>query len=443
MTLVDRLAEALGPAGLAPQEQLADYAVDGRVPEAVVFPSTVEDVSRIIELASEEDLAITPWGGGTQMGLGNPPRRLNIVLGMARVNQVVEYSAPDFTVAVGAGYTLASVQEYLAREGQQMPLDAPLPDRATIGGILAANTTGPRRFLYNLPRDWLLGIKVAQADGTVTRSGGRVMKNATGFDLNKLYIGSLGTLGVVVEATFRLLPLPRAEEALVATYDDAYAALGAAQRVASQNFTAQSVEVVSGEARRAMPSGLRGADAGAVLLVSLSGWPGAVARMVDESNKLLSEAKGVEGVSGRECAALCQAVTDLGWDSADKPYASLKVSLLPSRLSEALAALDSVPRQGFRLGMVVGPGYGGLRLLLWADGEPTHLAKEARSYIASAQREVGRLGGHLVVERCPAAVKEGLDVWGEVPGGADVMRRIKAELDPKGMFNPGRFVEGI
>jgi len=443
MSLTEQLAEALGPDALVPQEQVDGYAVDGLVPEAVVSPGTVEELGCTIGLASREGLSVTPWGGGTQMALGNPPSRVDMVVRTAGLDRVVEHSVPDFTLSVGAGATLASVQDYLAKEGQQLFLDAPLPRKATLGGILAANTATPRRLLYRASRDWVLGLKVVQADGAITAFGGQTMKNVSGFDLTKLYIGSLGTLGIIVGATFRLLPVPRVEEMLVASYGSLQAAFKAARSVASQSFTPQCVEVLTGAALRAIPEDARRTGAQAALLVSLAGWPGAVTRMMDESARLLSDALIVERASGGESAALWRSVTDLGWGDGVAPYISMKASLPLSRLGETVVALESLPLDGLSRGMVIGAGYGGVRCLLWGEAEVPGRAEKARKYAASARGEVSRLGGYLVVERCSPEVKQGLDVWGGVPGGVEVMRRIKKELDPKGVFNPGRFVEGI
>ena len=438
MTLNERLKEIVGAEALLPEEQMAQYAVDGYTPQAVVVPDDVEELSRVVAFAAQEKLSVTPWGGGTRMAQGNPPTRVDIIVKTTSINKVTEHSESDFTLGIGAGATLTSVRDYLAQKGQYLPLDAPLPDEATIGGILATNTTTPRQLLYNLPRDFVLGMKVVQPDGTVTAFGGRVMKNVSGYDIGKLYIGSWGTLGIIVEATLRLLPMPKAEETLVASYGTVGDALKAGQAAVTLNFTPQSVEVVTGEALNVLPAGIVKNDAQAALLVSVSGWPGAVARMTDEFSKLLSGAQGLERMT--DDSALWRAVTDLGWVKEGGPYISLRASMLPSKLEEAIAALDALAVNGSRSGMVVGPGYGGLRSLVW-DGADS--PDSAREYTVAVRSEIDKLGGDLFVESCPLEIKESIDAWGEVPGGLGVMKRVKAELDPDGICNPGRFVEDI
>ena len=443
MTLKEKFKEVVGAEALLPEEQLVQYAVDGHVPKAVVSPTTIDDLSKAIAFAAKEKLSVTPWGGGTRMSQGNSPTRVDIVVKTTGINQVTEHSEFDFTLGIGAGARLSSVRDYLSEKDQYLPLDAPLPDRATIGGVLATNTTTPRQLLYNLPRDFLLGLKVVQADGTVTGFGGRVMKNVSGYDVGKLYVGSWGTLGIIVEATLRLLPSPKAEETLIASYGSVGDALKAAKTAVGQSFTPESVEVVTGEALKVLPAGIAKDSVQAALLVSITGWPGAVKRMTDELTKLLSDARSLERVSVEDARALWRSVTDLGWVKNGGPYISLRASMLPSRLEDATDALATLPLHGFSSGMMIGPGYGGIRFLLWADADSSNKAEKARDCAMLTRREIGKLGGYVFVESCPLEAKEGLDAWGGVPGGLEVMRRVKTELDPNGIFNPGRFVEDI
>ena len=196
----------------------APYAVDGVIPTVVVSPGTVEEVSAVLAACSKADAAVVPWGGGAHMGLGGVPKKVDVVLALGRMNQVIDHEPGDMTSTVQAGMTLSHFQSHLGRHGQFLSLDPPGGSRATIGGILAANASGPRRLRYGTARDLLIGLRVVHADGTVTKGGAKVVKNVTGYDMNKLYVGSLGTLGVIVEATFRLYPIPPVERTWVASF---------------------------------------------------------------------------------------------------------------------------------------------------------------------------------------------------------------------------------
>ncbi|HEV3462352.1 MAG TPA: FAD-binding oxidoreductase, partial [Actinomycetota bacterium] len=185
------------------------YAVDGVEARFLARPGSVEEASQVLRAAAADGLAGAFMGGGSKLGLGNPPERLDLVVETRGLDQVLEHAAGDLVVKAQAGVRLADLQAALAPAGQWLALDPPEP-RATLGGVVAANASGPRRLRYGTVRDLIIGITVVLADGTVARAGGKVVKNVAGYDLAKLFCGSLGTLGLVAEATFRLHPLPAA-----------------------------------------------------------------------------------------------------------------------------------------------------------------------------------------------------------------------------------------
>ncbi len=184
-------------------------AIDGVRPRFVVEPGSVEEVSALLRLAHRAGLAVAPRGGGTKLGWGATPRRLDLILSTARLNHVLEHAAGDLVLRAEAGVTLEALQAAVGKAGQRLALDPPGAG-ATLGGIVAANPSGPLRLRYGTVRDLLIGVTVVLADGTVAKAGGKVVKNVAGYDLCKLFTGSLGTLGVVVETIWRLHPLPAA-----------------------------------------------------------------------------------------------------------------------------------------------------------------------------------------------------------------------------------------
>jgi glycolate oxidase FAD binding subunit len=187
---------------------LAAHGVDGQTPALVCFPSEAEQVGSILRISAEAGAAVVPWGGGTSMRLGNIPRRVDVVIALKNMTALIEHDDANLTATVQAGMRVASFQEILGRRRQFLPLDPPHPERATIGGIVAANVNGPRRTMYGGVRDLVVGMKMVLATGERIKTGGKVVKNVAGYDLGKLFIGSLGTLGIVTETTFRMAPLP-------------------------------------------------------------------------------------------------------------------------------------------------------------------------------------------------------------------------------------------
>src|SRR5919202_2840773 len=190
------------------REATPDDAVDGVEPAFVAEPGSIEETSELLSLVGEEGLAVARGGGGTKDSLGNPPRELDLILSTARMNEIVEHVPGDQVVRVQAGMRLQDLQERLAGSDQMLGIDTP-EEGATIGGVVAANSSGPRRHRYGTIRDLIIGITVVLSDGTVAKAGGKVVKNVAGYDLPKLFTGSLGTLGIIAEVTFRLHPLPQ------------------------------------------------------------------------------------------------------------------------------------------------------------------------------------------------------------------------------------------
>ncbi|MDE0207896.1 MAG: FAD-binding oxidoreductase, partial [Candidatus Tectomicrobia bacterium] len=216
MSTLDGLATALQ--SVVDQKQIltdaaaAPYAVDDVAPGLVAFPEDEEQLSDVLRLAGEHDATVFPRGGGSHLPLGAAPERVDVVLSLERLRRQLAYEPGDMTTTVQAGMPLGELQDVLKAEGQFVALDPPATAATTIGGVIAVNASGPRRLLYGTARDVVLGLGVAGADGTRSKAGGRVVKNVTGYDLTKLYIGSLGTLAVVHELTFKVHPLPPGEE---------------------------------------------------------------------------------------------------------------------------------------------------------------------------------------------------------------------------------------
>lgn len=420
---------------------LAGYAVDGVRPLAVARPADRAGVAAVLRWAAMNGVAVLPRGGGVHCGLGNPPNQAGVALDLSRLNRVLDYQPADLTATVEGGITLGGMQRELAGGGKFVPLASPLAERATVGGILAANSSGPLRYSYGLPRDWLIGVSVIGSDGIETKAGGRVVKNVTGYDLNKLYIGSLGTLGVIVEATFKLSPLPDTGAALTAAFPALDSGIATGRSLISQVYAPQGVQVVNRPAARRLGLDTANPAAAAYLLAFFAGRPRAVARRREESDNLLSTAGSVavESMDTVAGQSLLRRLTDLGWGADDRPALGMKVNLPPAAVGQLAAAVS----QDEQWGVVADVGFGTVQLLRWGEApDPAAAIGE----IAAIREKARELGGTAVVEHCPLAVKAGIDVWGggaAMAGELAIMRRIKDNLDPAGILNPGRFMGGL
>ncbi|HLX41419.1 MAG TPA: FAD-binding oxidoreductase, partial [Ktedonobacteraceae bacterium] len=249
MSEIDAFTEAIQATASTIQisgeaDTVRDYAVDGFLPLLVVTPDTVEEVALVVALANQHGLTLLARGGGSRMNVGGLPGQIDVLLETSKLTHLLEYEAPDLTCHVEAGLTLAALQAQLALQGQRLALDPPDARQATLGGILASNASGPKRLRYGSARDQVIGLRVVQANGEIARSGGRVVKNVAGYDLNKLYIGSLGTLGIIVEANFKLQPLPVVERTLLLTFTNANDAMQMVIATLGSLLTPSAIELI-------------------------------------------------------------------------------------------------------------------------------------------------------------------------------------------------------
>ena len=410
----------------------ANDAIDGITPQSVISPRSIDELGRALALADREGMAVAPRGGGTQLGLGNRVQRLDAVVNTSALNRVVAHNAADLTLVVEAGITLAQLRETLAAEGQFLALDAPLPERATIGGTLAAGVSGPLKWQYGSARDLVIGMKTAQADGRITQSGGNVVKNVSGYDMARLHVGGLGTLGIITEVSFKLTPIPRHEATLLAQFDSAGDCLDAALGI----FNSGVMPIALTAFNRSAADRMRCMDEVSgefALAVRLVGRPRTLRRMENEAFFVIRERTDRVDRLEDEAAELWSELADLGHSDGEEAVASARVATLPNRLDSAIESLASRGNPA----IVAQPGYGMMNAH-WFD-EDADLGER----IHSARNSSHELGGSLIVERAPLEVKGSLDVWDYTGESLQVMRNLKAQYDPNGILNPNRFAGGI
>jgi len=423
-------------------------AVAGVQPQVVVAPGDEAAVAATLAFADGEGLKVVMRGGGTQLDLGAPPTSADILLDLTRLDQVIEHAPHDQTVTVQAGLTLAALQARLAEANQWLALDPMVAAEATIGGLIATNATGARRLRYGGVRDQIIGVRVALANGTLAKGGGKVVKNVAGYDLPKLFTGSLGTLGVIVGASFRLYPLPAASRTIVFAAPDVAPLCALAVRVNASTLTPTILDVFGPAPGARSSETVSGLDARQYTLAARFE-SGVVASVADQSAALLALAADLAAdartLDGAEEAAFWEsaqrAVTPESVpDEAASSGASsllLKASLLPADLAGWLAALHKTAQaDGLATRWRAHAGHG----LVYARVTGAD-ARLPDALVALRQRASERRGS-LVVQSAPPALARQIDVWGPTTALA-MMRRLKDRFDPHATLNPGRFVGGI
>ncbi|MFN3477144.1 MAG: FAD-linked oxidase C-terminal domain-containing protein, partial [Candidatus Methylomirabilales bacterium] len=466
--LVQRVSDLIGREHVVAGQGAEAFAVDGKAPKAVVFPGSVEEISALMRFASAEHLTVIPWGNGTKRAFGGIPERVDLVLALSRLNGVVDYEPKDLTATFQAGIGLKEAQAALAPNNQCIPLDPPSADLATIGGILATNSSGPRRLRYGTSRDLVLAIRVVHADGVVTKGGAKVVKNVAGYDMNKLYIGSLGTLGVIVEATFRLYPMPTVEKTYLAPFASIDLAQGVAARILDAPLVPSAVELLNPEASRRVaeqiglpwPKGNYGLAVvfGSISSKAVEAQLEAVKRFCFEISHAKWETSKGHVLDGQVHETFWRALRDFTLaDSGiqispiSNPHSPtlnevvLKASVLLVKVAEAVRLGEEVAgKHGLGLGVTSSAGSGIIRYYLPGDtASPERFQPGVAEAVNRLRSFAQEAEGSLVVLKAPPEVKNRVEVWGEVGKSLALMEGLKEQFDPKRILNPGRFVGGI
>ena len=384
--------------------------IDDFGPLPVRRPKSVDELCGLVSAAVAASQGVYPIGGRTTLDVGLPPIKPGIALDTTALNQVIDYPARDMTITVQAGITMAKLQEALAAEGQWLPVDVPNPEQATLGGAVALNKSGPRRLGYGTLRDYVIGISFVTDEGQVVKAGGRVVKNVAGYDLMKLQVGAVGTLGVITQLTLKVKPKPEAC-AVVRMICAASELAGVLDRVHASRSRPVAVDVATEQS---------------VVGAAWSIWVAfeeKAATVEWQIATLLEEFKhapmsDVVAERGPDAAARLQSLV-----AATAPASPFifKANVRPSETARFCneAAELSVPVHAHALnGIAIG-----------------HSTDDMLKLMTGAAQ---RCGGNLTIRRCPTAWKKDLPIWGKPSGDRDLMRHVKRTLDPKNVFNPGR-----
>jgi glycolate oxidase FAD binding subunit len=471
------LIEILGEENVKSELKVtAEFAVDNVVPKVVVFPKNTDQVAEVVKFANRENLAIVARGSGTKMAMGNPPQKLDMVVCTSRMNHMLDVDTSNLTMTVEAGVKFRDLQarlatqedrcylplEDLGAEGDEIicsdrshsgcfiPIDPPYANKATIGGIIATNSTGPRRLLYNLPRDSIIGIRLVAPNGDILGSGGKTVKNVSGYDVSKLMVGSMGTLGILCEMTMRLLPLPEKMATLLVFFTTFLKASAFTEHILETRLLPAAVEIMNAKAYSHLsmddiPD--LGSD-GYVAAVALEAFEPAVDRMRTEILHMAkADGAGADAVLEEEDhCSFWLSVSNLSATLDEKYSGLIKAKLnyplsLGKRIIESGESIFSEANLDYivQTHAVNGICLTGV-LIDQKDIASTDKAVEAMGRLLERCRE---FDGNLVIQSAPADIKGKLKMWGEIGSDFVVMKRLKDQLDPTGIMSPGRFVEGL
>jgi glycolate oxidase FAD binding subunit len=399
--------------------------LDGLGPLPFRRPASVAELSALVRETAAAGSALYPVGGQTHLGLGVPPTKLGTAVDMRGLRQVIDFPARDMTITVEPGITIAELRSIVAAERLRLPIDVPRAAEATLGGAIAVDASGPRRFGFGTLRDYVIGISAVNDEGAEFKAGGRVVKNVAGYDLCKLLVGSLGTLAIATQVTLKLRPVAE-EQALFAIPTDTAKLGELVDKLMTSRTRPTLLDAVNRTAGRRISESCLADDAWTVL-VGFEGNTDLVRWQMEQIVKELGCMFPVEGRVGCTGSPLDEAaVEDLGWQGATL---TLRANTLPSRIVAFLASLDG----GESAAHLHAHAGNGIVVGHYADVTADQATALVRRWRESA-------GGPVVVVRCPTEWKRTLDVWGPPRGDAPLMREVKRRFDPRGLFNPGRFV---
>lgn len=415
--LAQRFAAELGADSVASDPaQILLHKLDGQLSALLCRPANEAQLSTALRLCAEHDAAVIPWGGGTAMTVGNVPRQIDVVISTERLARIIDHDHANLTVTAESGVVLARLQNELTKRHQFAPLEAPFPDCATIGGIIAANLNGPRRSYYGSVRDLVIGIRVVLMSGETIKAGGKVVKNVAGYDMCKLFVGSLGTLGIISQATVRLAPLPESSAMLVVSgnFDDA------------QQFTNELGQ------SRLLPAAvtLRVEGNHWLVAVHLEGFAETVARSQREVRGMADNlGLKTQLLTANEQGAFRRFVEDFPLQSQTLVF---RITLPRAELFPCAQTLSRWEKVTVVADAITGTA--------WVAAAPTRTALQRFLQLAAMARDHR---GHAIIFSAPAELKRGVEVWGESPPTLSLMRGVKRQFDPKELLNPGRFIGGL
>jgi len=412
------------------------FALGDRAPRRVDEPADAAAVAALLKSCSAAGEAAVIVGGSTLQGIGNAPARYDRAIVMRRLDRIATYDPRDLTIGIEAGMTIAAVMERLAEERQFIPFDVPRPHEATVGGTLAAGWAGPRRAAYGALRDLVIGSTAALADGTLASAGGMVVKNVTGYDMSKLYVGSLGTLGAIVRANFKTLPRPAVRRLAVAPLGPQ------SEERAVAAVASVTVEPAAALVVRGFTGNTSGVNDESVRLIVL--FEGSAAT-VDRATRELRSQLGASGIAQTRLfeEAVAERAFQTTIDATIEPLADRSITYRSRGIPTAAwarmdAAHAQIERRGLLADAIADVRTGDVYMRVAAG---TREALEDR--LADADATVRRVLGRATLIAGDPALRARLDAWGPPPSTIVTMRALKSRFDPAGTLAPGRYVGGI
>jgi len=446
--MVDNLKKQFGEQSrTSSPEVLKKYSIAGKAPSVLLFPHSGNQVAAMLKLAKRERKKVLVAGNNSQHFFGAAIEAPDWCLSLRRMNQIIDHEAADLIVTVEAGVSLPQLQKFLAQHNQFLPLDPPGAQDRTLGGIVATNSFGALRTRYGTCRDLVLGMSVALADGTLIRAGGKTVKNVAGYDLSKLFIGSLGTLGVITEITFKLFPVLPRSRTLRAGFDQLTEIQKLIASVFSSNLVIGRCQYSNAILAERVPGKKIASNKAHYLLFQLQGHDEMVAAASEKLTRLLSAngGKEIEIIEDRNETQLWNQVNRLKFNDTPLEYDThLRISVSRANFAPLISQVTDYARENHLTLAIQSYPADGIVDLFRIAGEAGVASEGLAGFIHSMRRIATGHGGILVVQQAPAdTLRTPNHIWGEPGKDFGLLRQIKTQYDPDRILVPGRFIGGL
>ena len=444
-TMPLRAVEIVGAAHFTDDpRELAAYEVDGVRPIGAVHPGTAQEVAELVKLAVAEKFAVIPMGARTKLNIGMPPARHDLAIDMTRLDRVISYDPGDLTLSVEAGIPLAKLAATLAKHKQFLPLTVPFYERATVGGALASGVDSPLRQAYGTARDFVLGMEFVTGDGAPAKSGGRVVKNVSGYDLHKLMLGAIGSLGIITRVNFKTFPLADETRCWLAGFPRAEDAFAFANSVRKSPLAPHTLELFDRQTMSILPAGFSADQNEWGVAISAAGNTRVLERCVNDLQVMAGGANAAtfSALEHPEAAGLETAIREfpalIAKQSADA--AIVKIIAMPTQMAETVQSLQSIATEHGLPCAALARGAGVIYLgLLPTEHDAATMAQCAKGIFAVAEKNNNR----VTMPWCPLKLKREINIWGRPREDFALMQRVKQSFDPHNIFAAGRFVGGL
>ena len=415
------------------QDQNVNFAIYGVAPEIITFPSNSDELAEIVKYCSANNLNILPLGNGTKLTLGNKPKHLDVGISTKNLNKIIEHSESDFIISAQAGVTLLELKDYIRNTNQFFPLDPPfLNSGATLGGVASANDSGPSRLKYGTFRELILEIKVVNINGETIRGGAKVVKNVAGYDLPKLFVGSLGTLGIITECTVRLYPVPEFSKTYVSGFSSIEELKKAVSDLLDADLVLTCLEIANSNLSVEIfkQAGLRPILFPYTLMVKVDNVKQAVNDQINAIERILMK-KGVEGAVIEKDNNIWDHIRNFPYTSNENLVCKASVAI-----TDVYKVLENIYEisENLDVEILTSVRAGNGIIIISISGENKIIAANL------LRSSINSIKGRLIITQQPSDVDEEINVWGNLDNSLDIMKTIKTGFDPNNLLNSGRFI---